>query len=285
MRVVILGAEGQLGSEFREFLQVGGDCYAFSRRELDVTDGEKVVAVLADIRPEVILNCAAYTGVDRAEKEQEWCYRVNTLGARNAAHASYRVGAKIVYFSTDYVFDGQKTTPYTEFDVPHPLSTYGCSKLWGEHYTRSCNPNHLILRTSWLYGKRGHNFIKTILRLVKEKRALRVVDDQRGAPTWTRDLVRQTLLLLEKDRVGLYHCADLGETTWFRLAQAVCVGLGFEVEVTPITTEEYGAPARRPGYSVLENYCLGMEGLNLMRPWQDALREFLRENQEALRCG
>mgnify|MGYP001122957787 CR=1 FL=1 len=285
MRVVILGAEGQLGSEFREFLEVRGDCYAFSHQKLDVTEGEKVVAALVDIRPEVVLNCAAYTGVDKAEKEQEACYRVNVLGARNAAYASYRVGAKIVYFSTDYVFSGKKTTPYTEFDAPHPLSAYGCSKLWGEHYTRSCNPNHLILRTSWLYGRRGHNFIKTIVRLVKEKPSLKVVDDQRGSPTWAKELVRQTLVLLEKDRVGLYHCANCGETTWFRLAQAVFTELGFEVEVNPITTEEYGAPAERPRYSVLENYCLEIEGLNLMRPWQDALREFLRENQEALRYG
>lgn len=285
MKIVILGSGGQLGNEVREFLKDREDVFAFSRQELDVTDAEKVVTVLRDIAPTVVVNCAAYTRVDQAEDEKDLCYRVNALGARNVAWAAYRVGAKVVYFSTDYVFDGNHATPYTELDEPHPLSVYGWSKLWGEHFTRTCNPDHLVIRTSWLYGRMGHNFVKTVVHLAKEKGELRVVDDQYGVPTWTKDLVRQTVELIMKDRVGLYHCANLGVTTWFRFSRTILQGLGLPAKVFPIRTEEYGARAQRPKYSVLGNYFLTLEGLNGMRSWEEALHEFLAHCGEELLHG
>ncbi|MGC8777271.1 MAG: dTDP-4-dehydrorhamnose reductase [Candidatus Caldatribacteriaceae bacterium] len=283
MKIVILGAQGQLGSEFREYLRE--EVYAFSHQEVDVRRAESVRAVCREIVPDVVLNCAAYTRVDQAEEEQEACFQVNVLGAKNVAWAAYQVKAKVVYVSTDYVFDGKRSTPYTEFDPPHPLSVYGWSKLWGEYVTRDCNPNHLILRTSWLYGKTGHNFIKTIVRLARERGELRVVDDQRGVPTWTKDLVQQTVELLSEDRVGLYHCANLGETSWFHFARKILEELRLDARVIPICTEEYGARAERPRYSVLANYCLELEGLNRMRPWEEALREFLEMSREEVLHG
>lgn len=285
MKIVILGSGGQLGNEFREFLKDKEDVFAFSHQELDVTDAEKVVAVLCDITPAVVINCAAYTRVDQAESEKDLCYRVNTLGARNVAWAAYRVRAKVVYFSTDYVFDGNHAIPYTELDEPHPLSVYGWSKLWGEHFTRTCNSDHLVIRTSWLYGRTGHNFVKTVVRLAKEKGELRVVDDQYGVPTWTKDLVRQTFELIMKDRVGLYHCANLGATTWFQFSRTITQSLGLPAKVSPIRTEEYGARAQRPKYSVLDNYFLNLEDLNCMRPWEEALHEFLAHWGEELLHG
>ncbi|MEN3186576.1 MAG: dTDP-4-dehydrorhamnose reductase [Atribacterota bacterium] len=275
MKIVIVGSGGQLGNEFQKFLKGQENVYAFSRQELDVTDAEEVFATLHSIEPDVVVNCAAYTRVDQAEREKDLCHRINVLGARNVAWAAYRIRAKVVYFSTDYVFDGEHAIPYTELDEPCPLSVYGWSKLWGEYFTRSCNPNHLVVRTSWLYGEMGHNFVKTVVRLAREKGKLKVVDDQHGVPTWTKDLVQQTFELLVRDRVGLYHCASLGQTSWFHVSQIIIQVLGLSAEVFPISTEEYGALARRPKYSVLSNYFLELEGLNHMRFWEEALREFL----------
>lgn len=285
MRIVILGSGGQLGNAFQEFLKDREDVFAFSRQELDVTDAERVVAVLRDVVPAIVINCAAYTKVDQAESEKDLCYRVNVLGARNVAWAAYRLRAKVVYFSTDYVFDGNHAVPYTELDEPHPLSVYGWSKLWGEHFTRTCNPDHLVIRTSWLYGRTGHNFVKTVVRLAKKKEELRVVDDQYGVPTWTKDLVGQTFELIVKDRVGLYHCANLGVTSWFHFGRTILQILGLAVKVLPIRTEEYSALAQRPKYSVLGNCFLELEGLNRMRSWEEALREFLTHFGEELFHG
>lgn len=277
MKVILLGAAGQLGSEFREFLQGKVELYPFSHQELDVGCMEKVLETFQDIKPEVVINCAAYTKVDQAEKEQEECYRVNALGARNVAYGAYRVGAKVVYVSTDYIFDGKRSIPYTEFDSPHPLSIYGRSKLWGEYFTTYCNPNYLIMRTSWLYGRVGQNFVKTVINLARKGEDLRIVDDQRGSPTFVGDAVTQAWVLLEKDRVGCYHSANVGEVTWYRLAQKVLAELKFQVQVVPIVTKEYRALAERPKYSVLRNFLLEMEGLNIMRPWDEALEDFLQK--------
>ncbi|MGQ9474276.1 MAG: SDR family oxidoreductase, partial [Candidatus Caldatribacteriaceae bacterium] len=161
-------------------------------------------------------------------------------------------------------------------DLPHPLSTYGKSKLWGEYFTIHCNPNHLVLRTSWLYGKVGRNFVKTVVHLAQRGEDLRIVDDQRGSPTFVGDIVAQTWILLEKDRVGCYHSANQGETTWYRLAQKVFTELKLQAQVIPIATKEYRTLAKRPKYSVLQNFLLEMEGLNIMRLWDEALKDFLQ---------
>ncbi len=287
MRVMVLGAKGQLGGAFCEFLRPQVHVYPFSREELDITDLGALMRMCSELSPSLILNCAAYTQVDRAEEERARSYLVNALGARNVAFCGYKVGAKVVYFSTDYVFDGEKRTPYTEFDPPSPLSVYGHSKLWGEKFTALFNPDHLIIRVSWLYGRRGKNFVKTLVRLVKEegKKTLRIVVDQKGTPTYAEDVVGKTWELVERNAVGLYHVTNGGETTWFHFAQEIVRLLDLPAEVVPIESSAYLALAKRPSYSVLHNLMLQLEGIPLLRNWQEALGEFLHSWREGILHG
>lgn len=283
MKILILGAQGQLGKEFTEYLKNKEEVYAFSHSELDILDSKKLINTLQEIRPDCVINCAAYTRVDKAEEEIEECFKVNTIGAKNVAYASYRIGAKIIYFSTDYVFDGNKNTPYKEFDVTNPLSIYGKTKLLGEEYTKVHNPNHLILRISWLYGIYGNNFVKTIIKKGIEEKKLRVVEDQIGSPTYTLDVVKQTLKLIEEDKIGIYHASNQGEVSWCKFAKRIFELLNLnDIEITPIKTEEYPAKAKRPKYSVLENFYLKLEKLNIMRDWESALIDFLKTYDKAL---
>ena len=275
MKIIILGGKGQLGKEFENFLKDKAEIYSFSHLELDVLNQELLIKKIQEIKPEVVINCSAYTKVDKAEEEKEECIKVNAIGAKNVSYASYKVGAKIIYFSTDYIFDGEKESPYTELDSPNPISTYGRSKLLGEIYTSKHNPNHLILRISWLYGINGRNFVKTIIKKAKEEKELKIVSDQKGSPTYTLDVVKQTWELIKKDKVGIYHSADQGETSWYEFAKKIIEKLKINVKISPIKTGEYPALAKRPKYSVLDNYLLKLEGINIMRDWETALDEFL----------
>jgi len=275
MKIIILGGKGQLGKEFENFLKDKAEIYSFSHLELDVLNQELLIKKIQEIKPEVVINCSAYTKVDKAEEEKEECIKVNAIGAKNVSYASYKVGAKIIYFSTDYIFDGEKESPYTELDSPNPISTYGRSKLLGEIYTSKHNPNHLILRISWLYGINGRNFVKTIIKKAKEEKELKIVSDQKGSPTYTLDVVKQTWELIKKDKVGIYHSADQGETSWYEFAKKIIEKLKINVKISPIKTGEYPALAKRPKYSVLDNYLLKLEGINIMRDWETALNEFL----------
>jgi len=275
MKVLILGASGQLGSEFTNFLKDKVELYAFSHNDLDILDYQKLLKKFEEISPDVVINFSAYTKVDQAEKEENLAYLVNAVGAKNVSYASFKVNAKVVYFSTDYVFDGLKGVPYNEFDEPNPISVYGRSKLAGEIYTKEHNPNHLILRISWLYGINGSNFVKTIIRLAKEKGELRVVNDQFGSPTYTLDVVRQTWKLVQEDSVGLYHSSNLGQTTWFEFAKRIVEKLNLNAKVIPIKTEEFLTLAERPNFSVLENYLLKLDNKNIMRSWEDAFEDFV----------
>jgi len=275
MKIIILGGKGQLGKEFENFLKDKAEIYSFSHLELDVLNQELLIKKIQEIKPEVVINCSAYTKVDKAEEEKEECIKVNAIGAKNVSYASYKVGAKIIYFSTDYIFDGEKESPYTELDSPNPISTYGRSKLLGEIYTSKHNPNHLILRISWLYGINGRNFVKTIIKKAKEEKELKIVSDQKGSPTYTLDVVKQTWELIKKDKVGIYHSADQGETSWYEFAKKIIEKLKINVKISPIKTGEYPALAKRPKYSVLDNHLLKLEGINIMRDWETALNEFL----------
>jgi len=281
MKVILLGANGQLGKEFGNFLSEKEDVelYSFSHNELDILDLQKLVNKFQEISPNVVINCAAYTKVDQAEKEQDLAYQVNAIGAKNVSYASFKVNAKVIYFSTDYVFDGMKGEPYNEFDKPNPISVYGKSKLFGETYTKEHNPNHLILRISWLYGISGSNFVKTIIRLAKEKGELRVVNDQFGSPTYTLDVARQTWQLIQEDSVGLYHSANIGQTTWFEFAKRIVEKLDLNSKVVPIKTEEFPALAKRPKFSVLENYLFELENKNIMRKWEEAFDDFVKKHK------
>jgi dTDP-4-dehydrorhamnose reductase len=282
MRLLVLGADGQLGSDVVRLLSPTVEVTARTADELDVTDRTRLQQVVKASRPDVVINCAAYTAVDRAETEQDAAYRVNVLGARNVAQAARSVGARVVYFSTDYVFDGTATEPYDEDAPTAPLSVYGRTKLQGEQATREANPDHLVLRLAWLYGRSGHNFVRTVLRLARAKDELRIVDDQVGSPTFTEDVVHQLWTAIEDHCTGTYHCVNTGQASWHALASHIVHRLGLNVPVVPIRTVDYPTPARRPAYSVLADRKFDLEQLNGMRPWEDALDDFLLRYREVL---
>jgi len=282
MRLLVVGADGQLGSDVVRLLSPTVDVTARVMDELDVTDRAALREAVEASRPEVVVNCAAYTAVDRAETEQDAAYRVNVLGARNVSQAARRVGARVVYFSTDYVFDGTASEPYDEEAPTGPLSVYGRTKLQGEQATREANPDHLILRLAWMYGSTGHNFVRTILRLARAKDELRIVDDQVGSPTFTEDVVHQLWTAIEDGCSGTYHCVNAGQASWHTFATRIVHRLGLNVPVIAIHTVDYPAPARRPVYSVLANRKFELEQLNGMRPWEDALDDCLLWYHEVL---
>ncbi len=285
MRLLVVGADGQLGSDVVRLLSPTVEVTARVMDELDVTDRVSLRQEVEALHPEVVVNCAAWTAVDRAETERDAAYRVNVLGARNVAQAACRIGARVVYFSTDYVFDGTATEPYDEDAPTGPLSVYGRTKLQGEQATREANPDHLILRLAWLYGRSGHNFVRTILRLADEKDELRIVDDQVGSPTFTEDVVHQLWTAIEDGCSGTYHCVNTGQASWYAFATYIVRRLGLTIPVIPIQTVNYPAPARRPAYSVLADRKFELEQLNGMRPWEDALDDCLLRYREVLFHG
>jgi dTDP-4-dehydrorhamnose reductase len=285
MRLLVLGADGQLGSDVVRLLSPTVEVTARTADELDVTDRARLRQAVEASRPDVVINCAAYTAVDRAETEQDAAHRVNVLGARNVAQSAERIGARVVYFSTDYVFDGTATEPYDEDAPTAPLSVYGRTKLLGEQATREANPDHLILRLAWLYGRTGRNFVRTVLRLARAKDELRIVDDQVGSPTFTEDVVHQLLTAIQDGCSGTYHCVNTGQATWHAFASRIVRRLGLNVPVIPIRTLDYPTPARRPAYSVLADRRFDLEQLNGMRPWEDALDDCLQRYREVLSHG
>jgi dTDP-4-dehydrorhamnose reductase len=282
MTIVVVGADGQLGSDFVRLLAPTVEIVPLTLADLDVTDRDGVKQALVSASPDVVLNCAGYTAVDKAESDPNTAYRVNVLGARNVAQEARRMGARVVYFSTDYVFDGAASEPYVEDAPTGPLSVYGTTKLLGEQATREANPDHLVLRLAWLYGPTGHNFVRTVLRLAREKDQLRIVDDQAGSPTFTEDVVRQVLALIEDGASGTYHCVNTGRATWYEFARSIVRACGLDIPVVPIRTVDYPTPARRPAFSVLADRNLDLEGLNVMRPWQEALDDCISRYREVL---
>jgi dTDP-4-dehydrorhamnose reductase len=282
MKLLIVGADGQLGTDMARVLAPLAAVTALTSHDLDIANRPILKQAIESARPDVVVNCAAWTAVDRAETEPDAAYRVNVLGARNVAQAARHVGARVVYFSTDYVFDGAATEPYDEDAPTGPLSVYGRTKLQGEQATREANPDHLILRLAWLYGSTGHNFVRTVLRLAHEKDELRIVDDQVGSPTFTEDVVQQLWALLQDGASGTYHCVNTGSASWYEFACQIVHLSGSTVPVVPITTTEYPTAARRPAFSVLSDRHLELEHLNTMRPWQDALQDCMVRYKEVL---
>ena len=286
MRVLVTGAGGMLGKDLCADLAVRGHAViATDVREaagivpLDITHTQDTLRAVNEMRPEAILHCAAWTDVDGAERTPEPAYKVNALGSWNVAAAARSVDALMVYISTDFVFDGGKTTPYTEFDAVNPLGHYGASKEVGERLVRQTTPNHIIARTAWLYGVHGKNFPYTILRLARERPEVPVVADQIGCPTHTKDLSRKLCELIEDPLPGTYHVCSAGQCSWFEFAQAIVAGVGRDTAVVPITAEEYArrfnSPTRRPAYSPMRRFALELRGMDDLPPWQDALAEFL----------
>lgn len=271
--ILVVGAKGMLGQDLMALL--GERACGVDIDEIDITSLESVLRVIGDLKPEVVVNCAAYTDVDGCESNTDTAMAVNGEGVGYLAMACRESGALLVQVSTDYVFDGGKGTPYREGDASCPLSVYGESKLAGEMNAAVC-PEHLIVRTQWLYGLQGKNFVETMLRLGSEKDELTVVNDQIGSPTWTVDLARAIVALIENGCRGIYHAANGEYCSWNDFARQIFAEAGLNVSVKPMTTDELNRPARRPLYSTLE--CTKLIADTGFNPptWREALREYLK---------
>lgn len=274
----VLGSAGQLGRELVARLPAG-ETAALTRAEADLGVPGQVARVLGVLRPQVVINCAAYNFVDQAEDEPVAAFGVNVFGVRELAQASCDVGATLVHFSTDYVFglDQERREPYQEADAPGPLSAYGSSKLTGEYFVRVASPNHYVIRTCGLYGRhgaggKGGNFVETMLKLARAGKTIRVVNDQILTPTSAADLAAATLDLITRCRPGLYHLTNQGQCSWFDFAAAVFRLAGVAADLRPTTTREYGGKAARPAFSVLQTEHADAPCL---RPWEEALADYL----------
>ena len=279
MKILITGANGQLGRELtKQYSERNEELILTDVAELDITDTKQVYKFVENTKPDVIINCAAYTAVDKCETDTDIAYKINTLGPRNLAMAANSIGAEIVQVSTDYVFDGIKNSLLTEFDEPNPQTVYGLTKLQGEKVVKELNPKHYIIRTAWLYGD-GNNFVRTMLKLSQTNPSLKVVNDQHGTPTSTVDLSKVIIKLVDEKNYGLFHCTCKGECTWYDLTKEIFRLSGINTEVIACTTDEFPRPAKRPEFSVLRNYMLELTTGDITRTWQEALEEYLKSNK------
>ena len=276
MKVLVTGAGGQLGSELVAAF-ADHDVVGLARADLDVSDEPAVVAAVRDHAPDLVVHAAAFTKVDACEADPDTAWRVNALGSWWVARACALADAALVALSTDYVFDGTATRPYTEFDPVHPLSVYGRTKEAGEQLVRQTLERHYVVRTSWVLGVHGSNFVKTMLRLGRERGEVRVVDDQTGSPTFAFDLAAAIRRLAVSGRHGTYHLTNSGSCTWFELAAATFAEAGLDVALTPTDTATFGLPAPRPAYSVLDNLKARLTGLEPLPPWRDSLKRLVAE--------
>ncbi len=278
MKILLTGCKGQLGLELiRQFADSPKKVELLETdvHNLDITNQEEVFRLVRNEKPDVIINCAAYTNVDMCESDGEAAFRVNAVGPQNLSAAAYGIGSKMVQISTDYVFDGTGSLPKREYDAVNPQSSYGRSKALGETLVRDTNPRHFILRTAWLYGE-GNNFVRTMIKLSKEKDEIKVVNDQIGSPTSTKDLARCILEIIETESYGTYHATCEGSCSWYEFALKIFQLKGINIKVDTITTKELNRPANRPKYSVLDNYMLKLIGLNSFRNWEEALEDYLK---------
>jgi len=274
--ILVVGANGMLGQDLLK--ELPGEVRGLDLPDIDITSLESVHEVLGRLRPRVVVNAAAYTDVDGCESNQELAMQVNGEGVAFLAMICRDIGARLVQISTDYVFNGGKGSPYLEDDPTGPLSVYGESKLAGELNARF-TPDHLIIRTQWLYGLHGKNFVETMLRLATEKDELAVVDDQIGSPTWTVDLAKGVRALIEHDCKGIYHAANSGFCSWNEFSKAIFAEAGVPVRVKPLTTEQLGRPARRPLYSTLDCGKLARDTGFQLQPWAEALKQYLNKRK------
>jgi len=305
--ILLIGKNGQVGHELQHFLEPLGELVSLDRQALDLGSTNEIRRIIREIQPLIIVNAAAYTAVDKAESDQEAAHAINAEAPRAMAEEAKKLGAAVVHYSTDYVFDGSKTSPYLETDRTDPLGAYGQTKLEGEQAIRESGPAHLIFRTAWVYSTRGRNFLLTMLRLASERQELRVVRDQIGAPTWCREIARGTAAVLKAllDRgngpqafaaaSGTYHITAGGATSWYEFAQAIldearsaspdlpwfaAATQGRKIvaeRVIPITTDQYPTPARRPAYSVLSNALLNRTFGVRLPDWREELHAAFAE--------
>ncbi len=285
-KVLLTGGTGQLGSDCREVLGNRFRVVSFSSKGLNIADANAVHQKMSQVRPQVVLNCAAFTKVDDCETERETAWKINVEGPENLARASRDFGARLVHISTDYVFDGLKKVPepYMETDETGPLSYYGLTKLEGEEVIRRTMQEHAIVRTAWLYGAQGRNFLKTMLRLAltDPKREIKVVNDQFGSPTWSYRLALQIGRLIESKADGTYHATAEEYGTWFELAGVFLEKMGVPHTLVPCATAEYPTPAKRPANSILESQRLKEAGIHVMRNWKSDVQEFVLRFKDRL---
>lgn len=289
MKILITGAAGQLGNELTSILscgraEIGAIPEVYKNAEIitadiddfDITDINSAKEFIGKLNPDIIINCAAMTNVDGCESARDTAFKINAEGVRNLAICAKEAAAKFVHISTDYVFDGNGTVPYREDDRICPQSVYGLSKAAGEKYALECCDKTFIVRTAWLYGYKGQNFVKTVRRILKEKGGINVVDDQRGNPTNANDLAYHILKLAPTEDYGIYHCTGEGECSWYEFARKIAEYSGYDVNtVRPCSSEEYRRPAKRPAFSSLENAALKAGVGNEMRDWREALKEYI----------
>lgn len=272
MKILVTGAKGMLGQDLCPILEDSGAFVIETDVDtMDITNAEQVKQVLTDIHPDVVVHCAAYTNVDKAEEDLKTAELINVTGTENIAEACGKLGITLVYISTDYVFNGTKQEPYTPQDRPDPINNYGLTKYEGEEAVRSLCEKHYIARTSWLYGHHGKNFVETMISLA-DRAEVKVVDDQVGCPTWTVELANGIVKLLSKP-YGTYHVCGSGSTSWYGFAKEIFAQAGLDVNLQPCTTAEFPRPAKRPAHSVMDNN-------GICRNWQAALHDYIELRQD-----
>jgi dTDP-4-dehydrorhamnose reductase len=273
LKIALTGSGGMLGHDIkRVFSDV--DLIALTRHDVDITDLNKTLRVIQEIKPDYVIHAAAYTDVDGSEHDPDRACRVNGIGTRNITMASEAVHCPVMYISSDYVFDGAKKTPYNEWDIPGPINQYGISKLLGEKFVSSLTNKFYIVRTSWLYGEKGKNFVDTIGRLLTEREELEVVDDQTGSPTYTYDLAVRLKEIIGRG-YGIYHVTNSSQCSWYEFATEIARIKSSKTRIKPTTSAQFKLPAERPVFSVLNNAISRLEGLSELRHWNEALRAYL----------
>ncbi|MDD7350334.1 MAG: dTDP-4-dehydrorhamnose reductase [Clostridiales bacterium] len=279
MKVLVTGVKGQLGYDVvRELQSRGHEAIGVDIEEMDITDETAVSRVMEETAPEAVIHCSAFTAVDRAEEEQELCYKVNVEGTENIAKMCQKLGCKMLYLSTDYIFSGEGQRPWEPEDTPSPLNAYGQSKYQGEVALRQYVDKYFIVRISWVFGINGNNFIKTMLRLGKENGAVKVVDDQIGSPTYTFDLAKLLVDMIETEQYGAYHATNEGICSWYEFAKEIFQEANMkEVTVTPVSSEEFPVKAKRPKNSRMSKEKLVQNGFSLLPSWQDAVKRYIKE--------
>lgn len=278
MRVLVTGVKGQLGHDVvLELEKRGMEAIGVDVDEMDVTDASEVDRVIKEAAPDAVIHCAAYTAVDAAEDNEATCRRVNADGPRNIAKVCRDLDVKMLQVSTDYVFSGQGERPWEPEDEKEPQSVYGQTKYEGELAVQELLEKYFIVRIAWVFGIHGQNFVKTMLRLAETHDTLRVVNDQFGSPTYTHDLARLLVDMILTDKYGVYHATNEGDCSWYEFACAIFKEAGLSVNVIPVTTEEYGARAKRPANSRMNKEKLTQMGFERLPAWQDALRRYLQE--------
>lgn len=277
-KIIVTGCNGQLGRAVNLELKDRTDIEFVNTdvAELDITNIDRVMELAREVQPYAIINCAAHTGVDACEDEWDKAYRINAIGPRNLSIAAAETGAKMIHVSTDYIFDGKSNKPYIEFDRPNPQGAYGATKLVGENMVKDFADRYFIFRTAWLYGD-GRNFVKTMLRLSENHDKVRVVGDQVGSPTSAKELASVIAHLLFTENYGVFHATCEGSCSWAQFAEEIFKMAGKNTVVETITTEEFGAKAPRPAYSILENYMLKLTTDYMFADWHDALNTYMKE--------